>query len=74
MAEDRTGRALRPDGDTFGGYRILERLGASAGARLVRARRPDAYDVTLRLVEEHLQGSEPKATVGVEPRRVGGGP
>jgi CheY-like chemotaxis protein len=28
----------------------------------------------LRLVEKHLQGVEPKAMVGLEPQRMGGGP
>ncbi|XYI03780.1 AAA family ATPase [Sorangium sp. So ce1128] len=52
MGEDRTGRVMWPDSDIIGGYRLLERLGASAGARMARARRPeDPAPVLLRLVE-----------------------
>jgi serine/threonine protein kinase len=52
MGENRTGRALQPDSDLIGGYRLLEHLGASAGARLARARRPeDPAPVLLRLCE-----------------------
>ena len=52
MGGDRAGRALQSDSDIIGGYRVLERLGASAGARLARARRPeDPAPVLLRLCE-----------------------
>jgi serine/threonine protein kinase len=52
MGDDGTGRAPQPGSDIIGGYRLAERPGASAGARLVRARRPeDPAPVLLRLCE-----------------------
>jgi signal transduction histidine kinase len=52
MGGDRTGRALPLASDIIGGDRLRENLGASAGARLARARRPeDPAPVLLRLFE-----------------------